>query len=147
MLNTIKTVLAFILVVCLFLPLSSCQYQVQDRHSAEPQVKTEYYYAIPDKANYDTALRFVPAIVFSLPFILSLIALLRGKITVKENLSGIVLSSTIASYIMIYHYFTALELAGYLALAASFAYLLLSVIGTIIGVRLLLESRRDHHSL
>lgn len=146
MLNGIKTLLASILVVCLFLPLSSCQYQVHERHSAEPVDKTEYYYAVPDKVRYDKVWRFAPAVIFVLPFALSLTALLRRKITVKENLSGIFVSSSIISYIMVYHYLTALELGGYLALSASIAYLLLSVIGTIIGVRLYLESRSDHHS-
>lgn len=147
MLNSIKTLLALVFIVCLFLPLSSCQYQEHDRKAAEPIEKTEYFYAIPDKGKYNGFLRFAPALVFSLPFILSLIALLRRKVTVKENLSGILLSSVIATYIMIYHYFTALQFGGYLALAASIAYLVLSVIGTIIGIRLFMDKRRDHYSL
>lgn len=146
MLNGIKTLLASVLILCLFLPLSSCQYQVHDRNSAEPVDKIEYYYAVPDKVRYDKIWRFAPAVVFALPFLLSLTALLRRKVTIKENLSGIVLSSVIASYIVLYHYFTALKLGGYLALGASIGYLLLSVIGTIIGVRLYLESRSDYHS-
>lgn len=147
MLNIIKTLVAVVLVVCLFLPLSSCQYQNHSRTDAEPEVQTEYFYVVIDKEMNASPLRFIPAAVFCLPFLLSLVALMRKKVTIKENLMGIISASFIASYIMAYHYLTALEVGGYLAITASLLYLLLSVIGTIIGIRLYMESKRDHHSL
>lgn len=147
MLNKIKLVLGIIIVVCLFLPLSSCQYEVPKTQGGEPEVKTEYYYAIPDKAIDTGVWRYAPIVLFCMPLLLAMIALIKNSNSWLHNLTGIVLAAGLSAYWYVFYTLTALEFGGYLLIAAAIAYLLSNILGLYFVIKLWRMRKSGHHSL
>lgn len=126
MFTKIKLLMAIVFIVCLFLPLSSCQYQVPDPKTKEMVDQTEFYYALPDKAENAGLWRIAIVVVFVLPLLLSLAQVVGKTGHYGLDVIDILLAASLLAYINFYAYFTKLLAGGYLLYAAAIVYLLLS---------------------
>lgn len=145
MLNTLKLIVSLLIVACLFLPLSSCHYQVPDQQQQGEMIdKVEYFYALPnDKSNFG-AWRFLPVVVFVLPFFLSLVTVVRRKSSPWIDSFGVLLSMAILAYIGLHYSFNRLEFAGYLGAFAALAYLLMNAASLTLLIRQRWQQRVNH---
>lgn len=141
MLKAIKTLVAALFVICLFLPLSSCQYQVPDPQTNTMHDRLEMYYVMPDEKTGLDAWRYVPVVVFLLPLLFSLPALVDRQSHVLLEVGGFLAAVLILFYIAVHAYFTRLEPGGYLTLFTALVYIVLTMTTLVLRI---IEGRRQH---
>lgn len=145
MLNKLKLIASLLLVACLFSPLSSCHYQVPDQQQQGEMIdKTAYFYVLPDESSNFGVWRFLPVVVFILPLLLSLVAVVRKKSSAWQDGLGVVLSLAIVSYIGLHYSFNRLEVAAYIASLAALSYLIMSATGIVLSIRQRVQQRANH---
>lgn len=127
MIKKIKWLVATLFVVCLFLPLSSCQYQVMDPATKTMQDKTELYYAVPDKTTELGFWRVAIIALFILPLLIAVAQLVGKQEHLVWDIADVGLATALLLYVNFYAYLTKLLLGGYLLYGAAIAYLVLSL--------------------
>lgn len=147
MLIKLKLLVSVVLLACVFLPMSTCTYQVRDTATREMQEKVEHYYAIPPERQQLGVGRYLPLLLFVLPLVLVLVQW-RQQASVGSDLVLLALSLLLLAYMAFYFYFTRPAVGGYLTVAAAGSQLLLALSSLVQQIRQHngTDSGNDHHS-
>lgn len=132
MIHYLKITCALVLVLCLFLPIASCQYQVPDQANAGQTLEqTDYYYVLLNAKGEEAskAMRYLPVVLFITPLFLAVLAWRKKTHSGVNHSIGLLVALAILTYLALYRYFTQWEMAAYLASCAAFLYALASCVG------------------
>lgn len=121
MLEKIKLPATFLVLVCLFMPLSTCSVKVPDPNTGEMHEHEQDYYAIPPNKDLGV-LRYLPVLLFVWPLALTLQQLYDRKKRVIYDVAALFLSGLLLAYLGFYFYITRPALGGYLAMIGTLTY-------------------------
>ena len=122
------------------MPLASCHYQEQPG-TKKAVDKVIYYYVLPQKNEQASASRYLPAALFILPLLLSLLSLSKTIQHYGWDILASVLALMMLAYIAIYAFITKLEWGAYVSFLVIGLYLLANI-GSIMAH---FRQRRAHH--
>lgn len=150
MLKKLKILTAGLLLVCIFLPVSSCNYQMPDPQDPQKrQQHVQYYYVIPPQKAELGVMRYLPAMMFVLPLLLAVSAFFSPRPGLPERFAEIALMCLIFAYIAFYMRFTSIAYGGIVILTAAsghLAFTLVQIFQAIRSRRAFKQVANDHHS-
>lgn len=142
MLKKIKLIAALLLLVCLFLPLSTCSRQplpVKNQPNPEPVVIERYVAGDSGSLWMD----YVPVVVFVLPLLWVLLSFRQVLVHWALLLAELLNAVAVLAVVYLHDYTGRLVLGGYLAASASITLLLLVILQFVGRVRQGLQQQGD----